>query len=147
MVLNVDHARYSSLSLLKYINKNKIKTILVFNYELAVILVILRLMLRLKIKIISRNINTFSFKIKQFEKLNFWARYLVKPMIKHFYCKIDHVINQCIAMQDDFVKLYPKLKKNSSIIHNPLPAAIESYRNKNDFTKIKSFSFCDRSFC
>ena len=66
VVLNVNHARYSMLPLLKYIYKNKIKTILVFNYELAVILVILRFILRLKIKIISRNINTLSIKIKKF---------------------------------------------------------------------------------
>ena len=63
-VLNVNHARNSILPLLRYIYKKKIKTFLVFNYELAVILVILRLIFRIKIKIIARNINTLSIKIK-----------------------------------------------------------------------------------
>ena len=44
--LNVSRARYSSLSLLKYIYKNKPKVFLVFNYELSIMLVILRIFLR-----------------------------------------------------------------------------------------------------
>ena len=56
VVLNTNHARYSSIKLFKYIFKNKTKTILVFNYELSVVLVILRTLLRLDLKIISRNI-------------------------------------------------------------------------------------------
>ena len=51
IVLKVNHARYSILSLLKYIYKNKVKKILVFNYELTVILVALRIFLKLRIKL------------------------------------------------------------------------------------------------
>ena len=87
VVLNINHARYSALSLLNYLNSNKIKTILVFNYELAVILVILRLIFRLQIKIISRNINTLSIKIKKFEEQNLWTKYVVKNLVKYFYHK------------------------------------------------------------
>ena len=43
IVLNVKHARYTSIPLLKYIYKNRIKTILVFNHELAIILVMIRI--------------------------------------------------------------------------------------------------------
>ena len=55
ITLNVTHARYAALPLIKYIFKNKPKIILVFNYELSVILVILRFLFRLDIKIIARN--------------------------------------------------------------------------------------------
>ena len=85
---------------------------LVFNYELSVILVMLRLILRLKIKIISRNINTFSIKITQFEQQNFWTNYIVKTLVKYFYNKADHVINQCEAMRNDLVSYFPKLYAN-----------------------------------
>ena len=68
VVLDVDHARYSFIPLLKYIYKSKIRTALVFNYELTVILVILRTLFKVNVKIISRNINTFSIKIKEFKR-------------------------------------------------------------------------------
>ena len=141
VVLNVDHARYSLIPLLKYIYKKKIKTVLVFNYELAVILVILRLILRLKIKIISRNINTLSIKIKQFEQQNFWTKYLVKNLVKYFYNKADHVINQCEAMRDDLISYFPKLNANSSVIYNPLPIHILDYKEKHNLEKIKKENY------
>ena len=45
VVLNVNRSVYSSLHLLSYLLKNQIKTILVFNHEIAVILIILRFFL------------------------------------------------------------------------------------------------------
>ena len=140
-VLNVNHARNSILPLLKYIYKKKIKTVLAFNYELAVILIILRLILRLKIKIISRNINTLSIKIKQFEQQNFWTKYIVKTLVKYFYNKADHVINQCEAMHNDLISYFPKLYANSSVIYNPLPMHILDYKKKHDLNKIKKENY------
>jgi glycosyltransferase involved in cell wall biosynthesis len=144
VVLKVDHARYSILPLLKYIYKKKIKTFLVFNYELAVILVILRLILRLKIKIISRNINTLSIKIKQFKKKNFWTKYIVKNLVKYFYNRTDHVVNQCEAMRNDLITYFPSLQNNSSVIYNPLPIHISRYTKNYDLNKIekKNYLLC-----
>ena len=141
VVLNVNHARYSAIPLLKYILKKKIKTFLVFNYELTVLLVILRIILRLKIKIISRNINTFSIKIKKFEEQNFWTRYIVKTLVKYFYNKTDHVINQCQSMRNDLITYFPKLNNNSSIIYNPLPTHILEYAKKHDLNQIKKENY------
>lgn len=137
IILNVNHARNSSLPLLKYIFNKKIKTVLVFNYELTVVLVILRLILRLKIKIISRNINNLSFKIKQFEEKNFWTRFVVKNLVKYFYNKADYIVNQCKAMHDDLLTHFPKYYNNSSIIYNPLSMKILEYIKKHDLTQIK----------
>ena len=143
IVLNVNHARFSILPLLKYIHKNKIKTILVFNYELAVILVILRLIFRLKIKIISRNINTLTIKIKQFEKQNLWTRVIVKNLVKYFYNKADHVVNQCDAMRDDLLSYFPELYRNSSTIYNPIPLHILKYTKNHNTNQIKKkIIFC-----
>ena len=141
VVLNVNHTRYSFIPLSKYLIKNQVKTVLVFNHELAVTLVIIRLFLRLKIKIISRNISVLSIKIKQFKLKNFWTRNVVRPLIKYFYHKIDHVVNQCHSMRDDLISVYPQLSNNSSVIYNPISPHIEDYANKYDLTKIKKKNY------
>ena len=137
ITLNVSHARYAALPLIKYIFKNKPKIILVFNYELSVMLVILRFLFRLDIKIIARNINTLTIKLRQFEDQNFWTRYIVLPLVKFCYQNVDHVVNQCHGMRDDLIHTYPKLINNSSVIYNPIPDHIEDYTRKHDLSKIK----------
>tara|TARA_B100001063_G_scaffold223409_1_gene230628 strand:+ start:742 stop:1860 length:1119 start_codon:yes stop_codon:yes gene_type:complete len=141
VVLNVNHARYSAIPLLKYIYTKKIKTVLVFNYELAVILVILRLILKLKIKIISRNINTLSIKIKQFDQQNFWTRYVVKTLVKYFYDKTDYVVNQCNTMQNDLITYFPNLYQNSITIYNPVPMHILDYAKNDDLNQTKKENY------
>ena len=141
VVLNVNHARYSMMPLLRYIYKNKIKTFLVFNYELAVILIILRYIFRLKIKIISRNINTLSIKLKKFKKQNFWTRYIVRTLVKYLYHKTDHVVNQCEDMRNDLIKYFPKLYYNSSIIYNPLSIHLTNYTKNYNFNQIKKKNY------
>lgn len=56
--LNVSNVRYSFLTIKKYIKENKVEKMLVFNYELAVMLVLIRKLSFIKFKIIARNINT-----------------------------------------------------------------------------------------
>ena len=141
VVLNSNHARYSGISLLRYIYKNKVKTILVFNYELSVVLVILRLILKLKIKIISRSISTFSAKMMQFYKLSTWDRFVVAPLIKYFYHRVDFVINQSKGMRDDLISIYPQLNNKSTIIFNPIPAHLIEYANSNDLSLINKENY------
>ena len=90
--LNSSKARYSISPLLGYIYKNKPNIILVFNYELSVMLVVLRYILKFKTKIISRNSSTLSIVIKEFQTKSLWAKYFIGPLIKYLYQKIDHVI-------------------------------------------------------
>ena len=135
-VLNVKHARSSIIPLLKYIYQKRVNNVLVFNYELSVILVILRTILKLKINIITRNINTISIKIKKFGEQNFWTRYVVKNLIKYFYQKSDHIVNQCEYMQNDLITYFPKVSKNSSVIFNPLPEHLSNFIKNCDFNKI-----------
>ena len=141
IVLNINNVRNSTFPLLKYIYKNKPKIMFVFNYESSIIIMILRYILRFKLKIISRNINTFSIKLEQFKKQGYWTKYFVLPLIKLFYDKTDHVINQCYAMRDDLIRMYPRLTENSSVIYNPVPFHIEEYINKHDLSQIKKKNY------
>jgi glycosyltransferase involved in cell wall biosynthesis len=141
VVLNTNHARFSSIPILKYIYKNKVKTILVFNYELSVVLVVLRLILKLKIKIVSRSISTFSAKMMQFYKLSTWDRFVVAPLIKLFYHRVDYVINQSNGMRDDLISIYPQLNNKSIVIFNPIPAHLLEFAVKNDLSKINKENY------
>ena len=135
VVLDVNHARYAGLPLLKYIRQQKPKTVLVFNYELAVMLVMLRSVFHFKARIIARNINTLSQKRNQAQ--GFWRKYVVKPLIDCFYCKVDHVINQCQAMREDLIALYPQLAEKSSVIYNPVAKHIEDYAKTHDLSQVE----------
>ena len=141
IVLGVNHARYSIVPLLKYLFKKKENSYLVFNHELTVILVILRIIFNLKIKIIARNISILSLKINQFKKKGIWENYVIRPLIKYFYQKIDHVINQCHSMRNDLIKIYPKLQNNSSVIYNPVSSHVDDYSKKYDLTKVKKKNY------
>ncbi len=137
IVLNVNHARYSAIYLLRYIFKNKPKIILVFNSELSVVMVILRILLRLNVKIISRNTSTLSIRLKEFKKKKLWLKYVAGPLIKFFYKRIDYAINQCKGMREDLIQLLPQFYEKSNVIYNPIPPEIIDYVNKNDLTQIK----------
>ncbi|HHR6146878.1 TPA: glycosyltransferase [Providencia alcalifaciens] len=134
IVLNVNHARSASIPLLKYILRRKPEKILIFNYELAVLTVMLRSFFRFKVKIIARNINTFSKNKTQPSSL--WHRYIIKPLINYFYCKTDHIINQCQAMCDDLLTVYPQLVNQTSVIYNPVAKHIEEYALNHNLTNI-----------
>lgn len=134
IILGVNNARHASIPLLKYIHRNKPKKILVFNYELAVLAVMLRSIFKFNTKIIARNINTFSKNTSQSKKL--WYRYVVKPLIDYFYCKTDHIINQCQAMCDDLLTVYPQLINKTSVIYNPVAKHLEEYSCNHDLNTI-----------
>ncbi|BDX03991.1 glycosyl transferase [Marinomonas pontica] len=134
VVLGVNHARNAPLPLLRYIRKHKPAKLLVFNYELAVILVMLRSLFRLKTKIIARNINTFSKNTTKPQGI--WRGYIVKPLINHFYGKCDHIINQCQAMRDDLVSVFPHLADKTSVIYNPVAKHVEDYARAHDLTQV-----------
>tara|TARA_Y100000389_G_scaffold205091_1_gene263013 strand:- start:6044 stop:7159 length:1116 start_codon:yes stop_codon:yes gene_type:complete len=141
IVLNINHARNSGLFLLKYILKNKPKVLLVFNYELSVILIILKTFLRLNIKIISRNINVLSINLKELKKQSFWLKYIVTPLIRYFYHKMDHIINQCSVMREDLLSVHPQLDQFSSIIYNPISSYISDYVSTHNLDKIKKENY------
>ncbi|WP_111640064.1 glycosyltransferase [Marinomonas shanghaiensis] len=139
VVLGVHHARLAPLPLLRYIRVNKPSKILVFDYELAVIAVILRLLFHFTCKIVARNINTFSKRTGQLQ--GFWRRYIVRTLIRYFYGKCDHIINQCQAMRDDLVGVFPYLMSKTSVIYNPVAQCVENYANLHDLSTIEKQNY------
>ena len=134
-VLNVAHARGSFLPLYNYLKQEKTRRILVFNYELTIILVFIRYFSGLQIKIFARNINNFSNKMRSPE--TFWLKYLVNPLIRRGYCKIDHIINQCSDMEKDLLSVYPQLKGRTSVIFNPVNRLVERV-GRGEVTHVKN---------
>ena len=139
IVLNVNHARYAAPALFKYIREEKPEKILIFNYELSVLLVLLRLSFGFKIKIISRNINTIS-QSRNLEK-GFWRKFFLQRVVNKLYCKVDHVINQCNAMENDLLSVFPELNGRTSVIYNPVASHIEAYSKKIDLEKIEKQNY------
>lgn len=135
VILGVNHVRNSCPALLGYINQTNPNAILVFNYELTVILLILRRVFRFKTKIITRNISTLSQKRVLANDL--WSKYVVMPLVIKFYHKSDHIINQCEAMREDLISLYPKIRNKTSVIYNPLNRHIEEYVTNNDILSVE----------
>lgn len=123
-VLNIAKASYSLLHILIYLLKEKPTKILVFDYELTVILVFLKNVFGLEFKIIARNINTMSENLSH--TTGIWNKYVYRPLVKLSYPRVDHIINQCNAMQDDLISIFPKLKYKSSVIYNPVAEYIEN---------------------
>lgn len=135
VVLGVNHARHALLPLLRYIRQHKPKKMLVFNYELAVLTVMLRSLFRFNTKIIARNINTISQKRKQ--HIGLWRKLVVKPLIDRFYGQCDHIINQCQAMRDDLISVFPNLADKTSVIYNPVAKHVEDYAKAHDLTQVE----------
>ncbi|NUY57658.1 glycosyltransferase [Salinivibrio sp. EAGSL] len=133
--LGVNHARHAPLPLLRYIRQHKPEKLLVFNYELAVLTIMLRSLFRFKTQIIARNINTFSKNTTQPQ--GNWRRYVVTPLINHFYGKCDHIINQCQAMRDDLIAVFPHFANKTSVIYNPVAKHVEDYARSHDLSQIE----------
>lgn len=123
-VLNTAHARNSFLPLYNYLKRESTRKILVFNYELTIILALIRYLFRLRVEIFARNVNNFSSNTNNSE--GFWHRRIVNPLIRKWYCKADHIINQCSDMEKDLLNVYPQLRGRTSIIFNPVNRLVES---------------------
>ena len=54
------------------------------------------------------------------------------PLVIKFYIEADHIINQCEAMREDLIALYPHISIKTSVIYNPLAKYIEEYAELND---------------
>ncbi|WP_210366121.1 glycosyltransferase [Bacillus sp. REN3] len=123
--LNIDKARNSFLAMYKNIKKNKPQKILVFNHELAILLVMIRGISRLDFSIISRNINVLS--VKRDKEKSLWHKYFVHYLIKMLYKKVNKVIAQSKGMKEDLIKHYGFNKKNVYVVNNPVSEEIEKF--------------------
>lgn len=123
--LNVAKARESFVSLKKYLCHKAPDKILVFNYELTIILVVLRLLYRFSFKLIARNINTFSQNVLQ--EPSSIKDLILKFSLLLLYKKADFVINQSYGMQTDLLSYFPSFTDRCRVIHNPIAQIFEDF--------------------
>jgi glycosyltransferase involved in cell wall biosynthesis len=128
-VLNKRHARSSFFALLHWLLIHKPEKILVFNYQLAVLLVIIRLFSRMQFRIISRNINTLSEK-KRNEK-SFWHKHIAGSIVTVLYKHVDLIIAQSQGMKEDLVANYGIANSDIVVINNPISKKIEYFLSQN----------------
>jgi len=124
-ILGKKHARSAFFRLYAFIRHNPPERVLVFNHQLAILLVLIRQMTMLHYKIIARNISILSGRYHS--QKNIWHKYLVNTMIKTWYKKVDHVIAQSEGMKEDLVDHYGFSGGQVTVIYNPLNPAIEQY--------------------
>jgi glycosyltransferase involved in cell wall biosynthesis len=133
--LTVNQPRYSLLALARHLKKTKAENIFVFNSELAVITVLIKIYYLRHLRIVARNINALSFKQKRAEGL--WRKYIVIALIKRYYPRVSHIINQCAAMEGDLLSVLPELEGRTSHIYNPLNVVVEKAQRDLDFSTIE----------
>lgn len=115
--LHSRHARTSFFPLIKYILKNNPDKFLVFNHELALVLVLLKIILFKNFKIYSRNISTLSKKLDI--ETSIWHGYFKKNFLKLLYNKVDKIIAQSEGMKDDLINNFNLSKRKIEVIYNP----------------------------
>jgi glycosyltransferase involved in cell wall biosynthesis len=116
--LNVGKARRSIQPLYRYFTTNKPSTLLVFNYELAILANIIKRLFNFKFRLIARNINTLSSVLSHMS--DSYVGKVQAYLIKHYYGRSDYIINQSQGMYDDLIDVYPQIGNKSSVIHNPV---------------------------
>ncbi|TGG96054.1 glycosyltransferase [Natronospirillum operosum] len=139
VVLGRNHARTAIVALWRLLRQYKSDRILVFNHQIAVLLVLLRALGGFDFKIVARNISTLSQK-KALET-SFWHKYVVQALTKIFYGKVDHVIAQSKGMADDLVAFYGVQKEKIVTVHNPVDSSIEDYSESNQ-KNMKDYLLC-----
>jgi len=122
-VLNNNHARNSIIALGRYIINHKPEKFLVFNHQLAIILIILKIALLKKYKIISRNISNLTQ--KKIHEPSFWHRNIVSYFVKKIYGHVNKIIAQSNGMRDDLISNFNFDARKIIVIYNPISPSIE----------------------
>ena len=136
--LNVSNARYSFLPLIKHLRKTKPDRVVVFNYELAIILVLIRPFLGFKFQLIARNINTVSASLNL--KSPSAKKRALRALVQRLYCKVDHVINQCEGMRKDLLNTLRLARSRTSVIYNPVNEIVEKQAQGNGVSRSATFT-------
>ncbi|MCF2848678.1 glycosyltransferase [Pseudoalteromonas sp. ACER1] len=137
--LDVLNARYSPFKIYKYLKKNESDRVVVFNYELAVILILIRTLTRLNFSLIARNINSLSEKMLHHGG---GVRHKVLYfLMRKIYQKADYIVNQCESMQDDLASVIPSVRSKSCVIYNPVNSTL-SERKSDELSSESEFILC-----
>lgn len=123
--LNVRHARTSLLAVARYLRERRPEQFLVFNHQLAILLVWLRSLRLGRFSIVARNISTLSRKAA-FER-SWWHRHVVRAMTIMFYRRVDIIIAQSEGMKHDLIANYGIDACCVRVIFNPLSEQFSRY--------------------
>ncbi|WP_305137815.1 glycosyltransferase [Pseudoalteromonas sp. TB13] len=124
VVLDLPNARSSILPIYNYLKTHKPTKVVVFNYELSLILLLIKLFMRVNVKIISRNINSLSENSKSVKRS--FRTSVFSFLLMKIYKRSDHIVNQCEGMRTDLLSVFPKLKNKTSVIYNPVNTTVEN---------------------
>lgn len=123
--LDVEHARHSALAVARYVREHRPEQFLVFNHQLAILLVWLRSMNVGRFSIVARNISTLSSKAS-FER-SWWHRYVVQAVTFMFYRRVGIIIAQSEGMKRDLITNYGIDERRLRVIYNPLSEQFSRY--------------------
>jgi len=121
--LNVSQARHAIPALSQQLNTPQ--TLLVFSYELTLILLFIQYWQHKPINVIAYNPSTISNNSKNIRGT--WKRWLLSKAITLFYGKADFIVCQSQGIWEDFVHLFPDATDRTTIIPNPVNSTIETY--------------------
>jgi glycosyltransferase involved in cell wall biosynthesis len=140
-VLNRRHARTALCALWRFISRRRPSKILVFDHQLAVLLVIIRFFSRMRFIIIARNITNLSGARKK-EK-SFWHKNIVHGLTYFLYKKVNAVIAQSHGMKSDLILNYGLSNSDVAVIHNPIPEPIALFlQNNQELYAKKNYLLC-----
>lgn len=125
--MNKNHIRNTIKELYKFSVLRKNEVVVVFNYEIACILLILRKMFKLKIRIVCRSINTISKDISKVKGAKKLAMSLSIKLIRY----MDVIIAQSTGMKEDLVNNCKVNNDKIYVINNPINEEIYNYRRRN----------------
>ncbi len=101
--LEIAHARKSFFAIKKKIVQTDYDEILVFTFQLGVILALIRIFYGYKFRITARSINNLAEKFKHESSL--WHKYIGQFLIRRFYFDVDTIIAQSSGMQRELENL------------------------------------------
>lgn len=117
-VLGCHRARQSLPAIIRYLNSEMPEQLLVFNFQISILMLMIRPFLSSKPKIHSRCINTLSLKISS---QNGSAKaYFLNKLISSVYGRSDTIIAQSESMAKDLVTNYGIEKSRIRVIYNPV---------------------------
>lgn len=141
--LNKKHVRNTFLPIMKLLRRRKPARLIIFNIELAILVIILKKILILNTQIIVRSINTLS-QAFTFPK-TIWEKYIAKKAIRRLLIFSDKIIAQSTGMKNDLIKTFHIPEKKIVTIHNPstLIAPVKSVQlepSENEFLYVGRLS-------
>lgn len=126
--LKTNHARNSFFKIKRYIQQNNPHKFLVFNHQLAIVLVFIRFVYKsLNYVIISRNISSLVNKRKL--ETSFWHKYIVGYLTVKMFNRVDLVISQSEGMKLELINHYSIPKEKIIVINNPVNQLISEKLN------------------